>query len=176
MKARSTPWSRSSDGSKYQEVSERTGTAPKEYAKMKRGMTGFVSAQLGNKQEARDAFALFGRLGIQLTHDWTLTDDLSGGQRVSDEAARRAAADIQGVVDADIYVILTDNVICGKGMYAELGAALALHELRGFPEVCLIGKMRHMSIFYQHPAVRRFESLDQLEEHLGARIRANMAS
>jgi nucleoside 2-deoxyribosyltransferase len=82
-----------------------------------------------------------------------------------DETAHRAQLDIQGVIDCDVYVICSDNEKADKGMYVELGAALALHETTGVPRIYLVGKMNHMSVFYFHSAVTR---VDTIEDVLGA--------
>lgn len=130
----------------------------------------FVSGQIGEKGRVRQAFAKLSEAGAQVTHDWTQTDDLSDKLAASDESGRRAAKDIDGIVDSDVYVLLSNNVNVGKGMYAELGAALALNQLRGRPDVYVVGRMNHLSIFYLHPAVRQRASLDDvIGEIQGAR-------
>jgi hypothetical protein len=132
----------------------------------------FVSAQLQDKEAARHAFEVLEHLGIGITHDWTTTDDLDEAERHSPEASRRAAADITGVVEADLYVLLSDNVVAGKGMYVELGAALALREVRGTPDVVVVGAMNHDSIFYRHPHVQHFPSLEVFREAVVSRGQA----
>ena len=122
----------------------------------------FISGQLNDKSVVRDAFEQFRRIGAHITHDWTVTDDLADKSSSPSEAGRRAAADIEGVVQSDLYVLLSDNARAGKGMYAELGAALALKETRGSPEVCVVGRLNHASIFYFHPLVRHFCSVEEL--------------
>lgn len=41
----------------------------------------------------------------------------------------------------------------GKGMYTELGAALALNMTIGSPVIYLLGAKEHASIFYFHPSI-----------------------
>lgn len=106
------------------------------------------------------------RAGHEIIHDWTVTDMFLGSRsaKLKDprETGLRAAKDISGVVDCDVYVLSSDNEEVGKGMYVELGAALALNEATGRPKVYVIGKMNHMSVFYFHPAVVHKESIDQV--------------
>lgn len=70
--------------------------------------------------------------------------------------------DIDGVMDCDIYVILTDNNKCGKGMYVELGADLAQAEIRSDYQVFLVGARKHESIFYYHPKIHYASNYDAL--------------
>ena len=119
----------------------------------------FVSGQLAEIGRVRKLYQRLNRLGLQITHDWTRTDNLTGGYSQNrSEAGRRAKLDIDGVVSCDTYIILTDNSKCGKGMYVELGAALAQAEIRPEYQVLLVGPMNHESIFYYHPSIRHFDS------------------
>ncbi|MCY1145736.1 hypothetical protein OWR29_47725 [Actinoplanes sp. Pm04-4] len=117
-------------------------------------MSVFVSGQIGEKARIREVFSDLVAEGWRITHDWTTTDDLGKVLESGDEASRRAAADITGVLDADVYLLVSDNKAAGKGMYVELGAALAMAESRGAPDVYIVGPMNHASIFYLHPLVR----------------------
>lgn len=135
----------------------------------------FVSGQITDLKNVREVQEKLKTAGHLITHDWTRNET---GEKMlsSDEAkladvretGKRARLDIQGVVDADAYVICTDNSSseAGKGMYAELGAALALNVTQGKPKVYLLGAMNHMSVFYFHPSVERLGSTDELLEKL----------
>ena len=129
-------------------------------------MKAFVSGQLKEKKAVREAYAQLAKMGIGVTHDWTNTDDLGSYSKHSKEASSRAVRDIQGVCEAEFYILLTDNKICGKGMYVELGVALARYELTGSPMVFVVGPMNHASIFYYHPVIRHFPSIDSCIEHI----------
>jgi hypothetical protein len=121
----------------------------------------FVSGQILEKERIREVYGLLRECGHTITHDWTLTDSMPASYSDSpSEAALRAQKDIEGVLAADAYLIIADNQVAGKGMYVELGTALALASARGqgFP-ILLVGPMRHESIFYYHPHVRRFAVL-----------------
>ncbi|MGL4176276.1 MAG: hypothetical protein ACRCSN_09375, partial [Dermatophilaceae bacterium] len=43
----------------------------------------------------------------------------------------------------------------GRGMFVELGAALARTDLGDLRHVVVIGPITHDSVFYYHPAVQR---------------------
>lgn len=129
----------------------------------------FVSGQIGDVTSVRRVQAAFRAAGHTITHDWTRNetgDQLLGGRQAKfdqpEESARRAVKDMQGVIDCDVYVICTDNQAPGKGMYVELGAALALHATKDTPQIYLVGEMAHASIFYFHPAVVRCQTVDDV--------------
>jgi len=113
----------------------------------------------------------FRAAGHEITHDWTRNetgDKLLAGNEAKlankEETSHRAQLDLQGVIDCDVYVICTDNEEIGKGMYVELGAALALHATANAPQIYLVGKMNHMLVFYFHPAVIRVDTVEEVIE------------
>ncbi len=122
----------------------------------------FVSGRISETELANEAQALFKAAGMKITHDWTKSDAIGDKLENETESGLRAKRDIEGVVDADIYVLLSHNESAGKGMYAELGAALALNQIHGAPQVYIVGPMNHLSIFYLHPTVRRFDTIDEV--------------
>jgi hypothetical protein len=127
----------------------------------------FVSGQLKEKETVRTIYSRLADLGITTAHDWTTTDNLVGSYSQNpEEAGARAARDIQGVCDADLYILMTDNEFPGKGMYVELGAALVLAETTGSPKVFVVGPRNHESIFYYHPLVTHFPDIDSCLEYI----------
>lgn len=129
----------------------------------------FVSGQIGDVDNIRNIQQRLIDAGHQITHDWTRNE--TGDKMLAGDAAKladiqetgkRAKSDIQGVIDADVYVLCTDNAKVGKGMYAELGAALALNSTRKIPAVYILGTLNHMSVFYFHPAVVRLRDVEEL--------------
>lgn len=130
----------------------------------------FVSGQLDETKEVRRVFALLQAAGHAITHDWTSTDGyLSSPESKLDnkeESGRRAQADIQGVLDCDVYIVLSDNANPGKGMYVELGAALALWQTGKDVKVFVVGAMNHLTLFYLHPGVIHEASIEAVIEQL----------
>lgn len=135
----------------------------------------FVSGQIGDVENVRNIQQKLIDAGHQITHDWTRNE--TGDKMLEGDAAkladiaetgRRAKLDIQGVVDADAYVMCTDNSNPGKGMYVELGAALALNVTRNSPKVFIVGALNHMSVFYFHPAAIQVKSVDDLIDLLAS--------
>jgi hypothetical protein len=128
----------------------------------------FVSGQLQEKEYVKAVYLKLQEVGMEIAHDWTRTENLPLDAKVSNEAGERARRDIQGVIDADIYILLANNSNRGKGMYAELGAALALATVRGTPSIYVVGPINHESIFYHHPLTKHFSSIDDCVAHIKA--------
>lgn len=126
----------------------------------------FVSGQIGEKENIQSIYKRLEAEGFEITHDWTRTDDLAIEDKASTEAGIRAYKDIEGVCNAEAYLIVTDNEKRGKGMYVELGAALALVQTGRNLSIYLVGSNNHPSIFYNHPAVQYCESLDECIMHM----------
>lgn len=103
--------------------------------------------------------------GHSITHDWTASDGFMGTadkETNPTEAARRAQADMLGVVACDVYVLSSDNARPGKGMYVELGGALALRATTGKPDIYITGEGNHTSIFYLHQDVIRLDTIEDV--------------
>lgn len=135
----------------------------------------FVSGQINDIENVRQVQNALIDAGHTITHDWTRNesgDKMLAGREAklqnTQESARRAKLDIDGVLDADAYIICTDNERLGRGMYVELGAAIALLERTGNPRIFLIGEMNHLSIFYLHGAICRVASVEELVDKIGA--------
>lgn len=129
----------------------------------------FVSGQINDISYVRAVQAQFIASGHVITHDWTRNeagDKMLTGRQAKfdnpDEASKRASADMTGVVDCDVYVICTNNEDMGKGMYVELGGALALNVATGAPKVYLLGNRKHATIFYFHPSILLRETADEI--------------
>lgn len=116
----------------------------------------FVSGSIRSKEAIWKIFETIEAAGHGITHNWTLTDDIGTKADRPEESGRRAEADIDGVLAADIYVLDSGNEHPGKGMYAELGAALATKD---YGAIFIIGPMHHDSVFYYHPKVIRVATI-----------------
>lgn len=132
----------------------------------------FISGQIKDTEAIQHQMRQVNEAGHEITHDWTSSDVLLDTREAKladlDESGIRAEKDIQGVVDSDVYVLSSDNEKVGKGMYVELGAALALHQLNGKPLVYIVGEMNHMSVFYLHPAVKHRDSIQEVINEIDA--------
>ena len=134
-------------------------------------MKAFVSGQLAEKEQIRTIYSKLEDMGMEVTHDWTNTDTLENYSKNSKEAGHRAKLDIDGVCHADMYILMTNNQLPGKGMYVELGAALALAQTTGSPEILIVGPKNHESIFYYHPLTKHFADIDSCLRYVREKYR-----
>lgn len=133
----------------------------------------FVSGQIYDTEYVLGVQRALIEAGHEITHDWTGSEGggklLDGNKAKLDnpsEAARRAVADMQGVIDSDVYILCTSNEKAGKGMYVELGGALALNKTTGKPIIYLLGNMNHMSIFYFDPSVKHRRDVQEIIDEI----------
>ncbi len=81
-------------------------------------------------ERAKRAIALVRSLGHEVTHDWTVEVEDSRARGLSDrtysaaERRRFAAADYNGVVNADVVWVLAPSGEWSRGCWVELGIAL----------------------------------------------------
>lgn len=112
----------------------------------------YLASGLDNIRNASALREALERLGYPCTYDWMRHG--AAFDRGWDGLADVAAAELKGVADADLVVVLLPG---GRGTHVELGAALAL----GKPVVILdpdhahkLYEMGpHMCSFYVHPGV-----------------------
>jgi hypothetical protein len=121
----------------------------------------YVAGQLADKDAVRAAQAKVQAAGHTLTHDWT--QDLCFTQSYAsrpEDSAVIAQADLAGVLAAEAVVVLASSNEPGRGLFVELGAALARAELGELDHVVVAGEIVHESVFYFHPRVRSVPTLD----------------
>lgn len=117
-------------------------------------------ADIKTVQRVQDAVVAAGH---ELTMDWSSSPgpSLQVYDAEPDAAGRLAGAMLDAVLAADaVLVLATEND--GRGMFVELGAALAAARRSGaVKDIAVIGQIRHESIFYFHPAVTRAADVDE---------------
>lgn len=100
--------------------------------------------------------------GHDLTLDWSRGPDATFDDYGSlpEVSAELATEDLEAVLTADaVLVVASDHD--GRGMFVELGAALARAQRGELEHVDVIGPIRHESVFYYHPAVLRVAAVDE---------------
>jgi hypothetical protein len=107
----------------------------------------YVATKFERKTEARELMADLGRLGVSITHDWTVFEN--GVHPASDCAIH----DTNGVLDCDFVVILANDDLPYRGSYVEFGIALGTHK-----KIYLIGNGMDRCIFANHPDLKRFSN------------------
>jgi hypothetical protein len=105
----------------------------------------YVAGKFEEKDEARKLMADLGRLGVSITHDWTVFDINN------DDKSECAIHDANGVLDADFLAVVADKHLPYKGSYVEFGIALG----RNIP-VYVIGDGMDGCVFIKHPNIKKF--------------------
>jgi hypothetical protein len=125
----------------------------------------YVAAKFEHKEEARHAQTLLESAGHTITHDWTheSSDGLRGQARLA-YFADHADRDLRGVLEAEAFLLLHHRE--GRGMFVELGAALANPNCI----IVVVGQRdpsdRRCPIFYFHPRVHMFVDVEEAVEFI----------
>lgn len=123
----------------------------------------YVAAKFEEKERVRDAYALLRTAGHEITCDWTKEDDTGKtGDELDRYHAECAERDLEGVAEADALVIFPHEN--GKGLYVELGVALAA----AIPIICVSedGTLPNC-VFLKVEDVRHVRTIDEAIRVLG---------
>lgn len=108
--------------------------------------------------------------GHELTLDWSADVSFAQGYASKPQlSAKLAQEELDAVLAADALVVVASRHD-GRGMFVELGAALARASRGELEHIVIVGQIRHESVFYFHPLVRRVLAV---EDWLGELPRAN---
>ena len=126
-------------------------------------MTIYIAASFALKEHVAELYALCEKRGYTVSHDWTQHTATTTADRLDDpsQAVEYAIADVDGVRNADVFVMLADGP-AGTGRYIELGVAIQSHLERGTPQIFIVGEANADSIFYFHPSVQRVDTMEDV--------------
>jgi len=123
----------------------------------------YVAGPLADIERVQAVQAAVVAAGHELTLDWTrgldvtLVDSYGSAPSLS---ADLASADLDAVLSAEaVLVVMSDEE--GRGMFVELGAALARAHRGDLQHVVVLGPIRQESVFYYHPVVQRVSSVER---------------
>ena len=122
----------------------------------------YVAGSLSDVGAVQEIQATVIAAGHDVVLDWTRAADIDVSDYASNpvESGRVALEDLRAVLAADaVLVVVSEH--SGRGMFVELGAALCRAEQGDLEQVVVIGSVRHDSVFYYHPAVRRWSTVDE---------------
>lgn len=79
-----------------------------------------------------------------------------------DLARDYSKSSIQGIIDADVYILFAHTD--GNGVFTEFGAALAMLQARGKPTIYVIGdeSLRSSAMFHYHPSIQWRSSIEDV--------------
>ena len=122
----------------------------------------YVAGPLADAEKVQAVQTAVVAAGHELTLDWSRgpdikLDDYGSLPNVSAEIANE---DLDAVLTADAVLVVASEHD-GRGMFVELGAALAQARRGELKHVVVVGVIRHESVFYYHPAVLRVSTVDE---------------
>jgi hypothetical protein len=122
----------------------------------------YVASKYENAQAVREAITRLTNLGHVVTHDWTKSEAWDWNEPGATEkyAPICSIADVKGVMNANILIVLTHNYQMMIGAHVELGIGLAM----GIP-IYIVGKQPR-NIFSFHPNITRVETFEEVIEIL----------
>ena len=124
----------------------------------------YVTGRSNNYDRVARAFKSIVEQGHTVTFEWTTLPMAKRFAENEKRATEYAGMGIQGIVDADIYILFADKD--GNGVFAELGAALASNTIKGSPRIYAIGNEKNAAMFHYHPAIAWRESIEQILDEL----------
>lgn len=113
-------------------------------------LKGYVATKFEEKESARELMRELGRLGVSITHDWTVFE------LDNDDKKNCAVHDANGVLTADFVVVIADKNLPYAGSYVEFGMALGNKK-----PVYIIGSGMERCVFIHHPGVKIFSNKDR---------------
>ncbi len=136
----------------------------------------YIAARFDNQEKVREIYKKLAEKGHEVHTDWTVHTPFY--PYISDPAkcAQYADEDINGAMNCDAFVLLADEhhngqpeqkaKSHGRGMFIELGAAMATFLQKGTPKVFVIGPDNDKAMFHFHHSITRLEAIEQVLENL----------
>jgi hypothetical protein len=125
----------------------------------------YVAASFEQSQQVRDVYKSLAAAGHIVTLDWTSHKEVRKLKSTSEKvrlAKSYAIDDVNGVIAADVFVLLT-GPRKSTGAHIELGIALGDES----KQIYLVGKIIEDHIFYHHPKIKWAENIEALIKALG---------
>lgn len=122
----------------------------------------YVAGPLSDAERVQAVQTTLIAAGHELTLDWSRGPDIELDEYGSrpDVSAEIARADLDAVLTADAVLVVASEHD-GRGMFVELGVALAQARRGELEHVVVVFAIRHESVIYYHPAVLRVATVDE---------------
>ena len=125
----------------------------------------FVTGRSSNIEEIKRTMNQVIEKGHEISLDWTVFPMVKPYKENKDLAGQFAVAQVEGIAASDVYILLAH---CdGTGVFAELGAALALAQLHGKLIVYGVSSDIPEAMFHYHPAIVWKETIKDVFADLG---------
>ncbi len=121
----------------------------------------YVTGRSDNYPKVQDAFERIKGAGHEVTFEWTTLPMAKPYEENQEKASEYAQMGIDGVIEADVYIIFVHKD--GNGVYTEFGAALASQAIQGKPIIYAVGESeKRTAMFNYHPDIVWKDSLDEV--------------
>lgn len=124
----------------------------------------YIASRVNNKELVKKYSQKLTDLGHQILSTWIDENSIIPYERHADAAKSRSVQCIKDCSECDVFILVSDE--SGAGMYTELGAALLSNSLNDKPKIYIIGDYLNRSIFFFHPAINKFETIEEVLEDL----------
>ena len=124
----------------------------------------YVASRFSDKKRVNEIFRKLEKKGHEISHDWTKHHPIKPYSKNAEKSRIYSMQDIDGILNSDVFILLTDE--SGTGMYIELGAAIILKMMHHKPDIYVVGKHRKEQLFFFHPTVKTFETIEEVIECL----------
>jgi nucleoside 2-deoxyribosyltransferase len=125
----------------------------------------YVTGRSSNITEVERIIALLSERGYEVTFDRPALPMVKPYEENQAKAANFAKDAIQGIIDADVYILLAHHD--GTGVFTELGAALALNQLHGKPEIFAVAREIPPVMFRYHSLIHWVKDIEEVFTALG---------
>jgi len=119
----------------------------------------YVSAKFNDKERVKGVYTVLKQAGHTITHEWVHNKPSYPFSFDPAFTAQCAAEDIEGVLIADVFILLS-NAEPSMGASAELGAAIASFLSIQRPYVYVVGPHFDSNFCFYHPVVVRKDSVE----------------
>jgi hypothetical protein len=125
----------------------------------------YVAARFTEKGQVKKIYKHLQEKGHEITADWTLHKTIKPYDKNAAIAKSYAIEDMNGVINADVFILLTSEHT-GAGSAGELGAAILSQVKTGKPKIYVVGMRMDNNFFYFHPAVIRKNTIEEVLQAL----------
>lgn len=123
----------------------------------------YVASSFEQREETKDAHTALLEAGHEITLDWTTHRWLKDSPEAEGLYKEYALSDVQGVLDADVYILLLGSR-ASTGAHIELGIALGSNK----KHILIVGDIQQFTLFYRHPKITHLPTIKDAIEHIGS--------
>ena len=124
----------------------------------------YIASRVKNKELVRKIHEILTEQGYEKISDWVDEKDIIPYEKHAEASKARAIQCIENSTQCDVFLLISDEG--GAGMYTELGAALVSSSLSKKPKIYVIGDYLNRSVFFFHPFVKVFKTIEEVLEDL----------